>query len=202
MDPRNFWKMREANVYSMVLQKEELALAEKNEILELLPDLRGKNVLDLASGIGRYTRPLAAQAKHLTSTDLVDQFVEKNRRNHADLDNVSYLCSDAMNLTFEDEAFDFVFSNWLFLYLNDSEAALLLSRIGRWLTSSGELFLRESCEAVRREHKIKNYSATYRTALEYERLLHGFQVKKEGSVQSYIDLLADPFQLYWHCVMK
>ena len=71
-----------------------LDIHEKAEIIAYLPNLKQKKVLDLGSGIGRFTRHFASEAKHVTSTDLMPHFVEKNKQDHADLSNVTYLCSD------------------------------------------------------------------------------------------------------------
>lgn len=40
---------------------------------------------------------------------------------------------------------DFIFSNWLLMYLSDEELKVLLEKMLGWLRPSGFLFFRESC---------------------------------------------------------
>lgn len=197
-----FWQQEDATLQSM-LQKWNSATIhelEKNEVIAHLPDLKGKQVLDLASGIGRYTRYFSADARHLVSVDLVPKFVERNWKDHSDCRNVSFLCSDAMDLDFKDHYFDFIFINWLFMYLEDAEVELLFHRIHRWLAPSGMLFFRESCDVPRSGSVKKGYYCHYRTPLHYETVLKKFFViLKEGHIRLFIDYFADPFQCFWMC---
>ena len=40
---------------------------------------------------------------------------------------------------------DFVFTNWLLMYLNDDECVLFLRNVFQWLRPNGYLHVRESC---------------------------------------------------------
>ncbi len=40
---------------------------------------------------------------------------------------------------------DVIFSNWLFMYLDDEDVRALLKKILSWLREDGYLFFRESC---------------------------------------------------------
>jgi phosphoethanolamine N-methyltransferase len=173
---------------------------EKAEIISYLPGLQGKRVLDLGAGIGRFTRHFASQAEHLTSADMMPQFVEKNRKDHSDFTNIDYICSDAMQLQLPASSFDFIFIHWLLMYLEDEQMKLLVQSIHRWLKPQGELFFRESCAVVRTESSAKGYYAHYRSLAEYDALVKKrFTLLKEGHVKAYVYAFADPMQCYWHC---
>lgn len=176
-----------------------LDLHEKPEIISYLPNLKGKKVLDLGSGIGRFTWHFASHSQHVTSTDLMPHFVEKNQQDHADFSNVTYICSDVMKLEFEKASFDFVFLNWLLMYLEDEQMKLLCDRIHSWLKPQGDLFFRESCAVKRKKNTTNGYYAHYRTLAEYDALLKAFTLVKEGHIQAYVHAFADPLQCYWHC---
>ena len=179
---------------------ENLFREEKAELLGLLPDLKGKRILDLASGIGRFTRDFSSKAHHVTSVDFTPAFVKKNRRDHRDCPNVEYICSDVMNLSFNNNSFDLIFCNWLLIYLDDHEVARLFERVNRWLQADGALFFRESCNLVRTKSRSPGYFAHYRTMREYDEFLkNNFQIIKDGQLNTYIDWFGDPFQCYWHC---
>ena len=197
-----YWQQQEATLQSM-FQKgnpQYLDEHEKAEIIGHLPDLRGKKILDLAAGIGRFTRHFSSQGREVVSVDLMPHFIEKNHALHADCANASFLCSDAMDLQFKDHYFDFIFINWLFLYLEDEEIELLLNRVHQWLVPGGELFFRESCDLVRSSSKKEGYFAHYRPPSFYEGIAkRKFTVLKEDYIRTYVDCFADPLQCFWHC---
>jgi phosphoethanolamine N-methyltransferase len=168
-----------------------LDIHEKSEIISYLPDLKGKKVLDLGAGIGRFTRHFASHAHHVISTDLMPHFIEKNQQNHADFSNVKYICSDVMNLEFEEASFDFVFLHWLLMYLEDHQMKLLIERIHRWLKPQGELFFRESCAVKRIKNTTDGYYANYRTLAEYDELVKKFTL---GEGRPYSGLCACIFR--------
>lgn len=197
-----FWEQKEAVLHSMYLKhnSDYLERNEKAELLSYLPDLKGKRILDLASGIGRFTRHFASTGESLVSVEVISKFVQKNRLDHSDCTNVEYICKDAMDLQLKENSLDFVFINWLFLYLEDEEATQLLNRIHSWLRVGGEVFLRESCELVRSKSKKDGYYAHYRTPAFYEDLLgKGFICLREGYIKSFVDCFSDPFQCFWLC---
>ncbi len=197
-----FWETREASVNSMYLNSmgESLDEEERREIIGYLPDLKGKKILDLGSGIGRFTRFFASQAGYLTTVDMASHFVDKNRKDHADFKNVTFLCSDAMELSMEEDSLDFVFLNWLFMYLEDSEIEVLMDRIQRWLKPEGELFFRESCSATRQMSNDPTYYVHYRELSYYDEIVKKrFALLKEGHIQAHVDAFANPLQCFWYC---
>ena len=195
---KHFWGHKEPHVTTMLLQSDSFDADpyERAEILSHLPDLSGKKILDLASGIGRFTRPFCSLGKSLLSVDLMPHFIAKNRHDHGDCHNVSFLCADVIDLHLKEESFDFIFINWLFLYFEEGEIDLLLTRMSKWLKPGGEFFLRESCGPVRR----KGYIAHYRPDSFYESALKNhFTILKSGYLRSYVDHFADPMQCFWVC---
>ena len=105
-----------------------------------------------------------------------------------------------MDLEFKENYFDFIFINWLFIYLDDNEIILLIDRMHRWLKAGGQLFLRETWNVKRKKNTKDGYYAHYRTLAFYEKILKGkFKIVKEGSMQSYIHHFADPHQAFWLC---
>lgn len=196
-----FWERQDANIDSMFIknQADIFASTEQNEIISYLPNFRGKRVLELASGIGRFTRYFSEHACHLTSVDLIQKFVDKNRTDHSDCSNITWICSDVMNLDFAPDSFDFIFFNWLFLYLTDSEAQTLIQKIHSWLSAQGGLFFRETCSPTPCRHPSKHYYAMYRPYSFYETLASGrFKILNNGHITTYVDYFSSPFHEFWH----
>ncbi|MBS0647927.1 MAG: methyltransferase domain-containing protein [Verrucomicrobia bacterium] len=197
-----YWKQQEPTLQSMYKKPnaEYLEKHEKAELLSYLPDLQGKKILDLGAGIGRFTRYFSSLAEHLTTVDMAPQFVARNRQDHADCSNITFLCSDALSLQMEDHSLDFIFLNWLLMYLEDHEVEVLLDRIHRWLRPEGELFFRESCDVMRSKNTKNGYFAHYRSLSEYDAFVkEKFTLLKEGHLRTYVHCFADPLQCYWHC---
>lgn len=118
---------------------------EVSEILQYLPDFDGKVVLDLGAGIGRFTGRFAERAKSVTAVDFCRKFHEKNEKDSRFLGNVQCYCADVLEWTYPPAKYDFVFSNWLMMYMDDSDVSAFLSKIHRCLRPDGRVFLRESC---------------------------------------------------------
>jgi phosphoethanolamine N-methyltransferase len=170
---------------------------ERKELLTHLPDLRAKRVLELGSGIGRYTGEFAKRATEVVTVDFIEHFVEKNRRKNQRFANVQFLCKDVMDLDFHEGEFDLIFINWLFMYLEDEEVKQLRWRLCSWLRRGGHLFFRESCSLTQKE-PASHDPATYRTLDFYTDLFaQPLHFVKEESVNVSINTFANPLQCFW-----
>jgi SAM-dependent methyltransferase len=201
VEPVDYWNQQPATIQSMFRQNSEtLFREEKAEIQTYLNYLQVHTMLDLASGIGRFTRFFSERCNRVISVDFTEHFVQKNRRDHKDCANVEYICANALDLQIPKGSIDFVFFNWLCLYLNDREVSLLFEKIHHWLKPHGELFFRESCNLVRTNSQAKDYFAIYRPLAEYDGFLkRRFSIIHDDHLKSYIYEYGNPFQCYWHC---
>ena len=194
----DFWKEKPATVGGMLLQDDVPGLgeAERAEILAQLPDLDGKNILELGAGIGRYTSHFVRVASHVTAVDFVEKFLEQNRQATAEFSNVTYHCDDVMNMAFEPGSFDIVFWNWLLMYLSEADIPTLRDRVRSWMRVGGILFFRESC--FQGTPANPNNPATYRPADQYSRLFESdFRLIRKGYVEAYEQLLGRTNQRFW-----
>jgi Methyltransferase domain. len=99
----------------------------------------------------------------------------------------------------EENSLDFVFLNWLLMFLEDDETEILMNRIYKWLKPGGELFFRESCAIIRSKGETGGYYAHYRPLSFYDSLVaKKFTLIKEGHINTYLLNFADPLQCYWH----
>ncbi|KAM9301526.1 uncharacterized protein PAF06_014724 [Gastrophryne carolinensis] len=205
-----FWEQhsRDATVEEMMLDSsaELLSKEEKPEIISLLPSLDALNVLELGAGIGRFTGHLAKLANQVTAVDFMKNFIEKNRENNGHRGNITFMQADVTHLDFADDSFDFIFSNWLFMYLNDTELAALTQKMLAWLKPGGYLFFRESCFFQSGDCERTFNPTVYRTPAQYNHLLtsvtsksgdNGFEIVMSKSVQTYIKIKKNQNQLCW-----
>jgi SAM-dependent methyltransferase len=199
--PAAYWSKQPPITQSMFRKTSEtLFREEKKEIQTYLRNLKAPALLDLASGIGRFTRFFSERCDRVISVDFTRHFVEKNKQDHPDCHNVEFICANALDLQIPEKSLDFVFLNWLCIYLNDDEVSLLIEKIYTWLKAGGQLFLRESCNLVRTNSKAKGYFAIYRTIREYDLILKNrFNIIYDDHLKSYVYEYANPFQCYWHC---
>ncbi len=195
-----FWETKPPTVAGILLEEDEsLDRLERVELLAQLPSLEGLEILELAAGIGRFTSHFARVAGHVTTVDFVKNFVDQNRKVNARFDNISYHCSDVMNVDFGPGSFDFVFINWLLMYLDDRQMVLLRDRIGRWVRTGGTVFLRESCfVGSAGGPRSKDNPARYRSDSDYTRLFEdNFRLLPRGNVKVYEEIFNNPHQYYW-----
>jgi len=198
----DFWQTKPATIATMLLQQEEsdtLSKAEMVEILNQLPSLNSMEVLELGAGIGRYTSHFAQVSSHVSAVDFTENFLDQNRKATAQFNNITYYCTDVMNLEFEPASFDFVFMNWLLMYLDDQQIVLLRDRIHQWLRVGGTLFFRESClwEGLT-AGSLKNNPARYRPDIHYTSLFENdFRLLHQGNIKVYEQRFNIPNQCYW-----
>jgi phosphoethanolamine N-methyltransferase len=201
-----FWQEKPATESGMLLQEDvdDLSEIEKSDIISQLPWLGGKKVLELGAGIGRFTSYLAQVADHVTAVDFVERFLSQNRKSAAKFNNISYYCADVMDLEFEPASFDFVFMNWLLMYLGDDQMAILRDRIREWTRVGASVFFRESCfigpgQGV----SLKDNPARYRPDDQYTRLFEeNFGLLHQGTVKVYDERLNRSNQHYWLFIRK
>lgn len=177
----------------MLLHTDESEASDMNagecaEILSVCAFRRPWVVNEWAAGMGRLTPLLASLVGFVYASDFVEAFCEQNREQcaKAHAANVQIDCIDAATyaptaggaMPHACDAFDFVFINWLLLYLDDAHAESFLrgarDSLKRCITpataespapkgvatsaekpgQSGWIFLHESCWERARESEI------------------------------------------------
>ncbi len=110
--------------------REGLAGAGEWEALEpLLPDLRGKRMLDLGCGYGWHCVWAAEHgASAVTGVDLSERMLAVAREKSAAFPQIVYLRSAIEDVSFPPESFDLVFSSLALHYLSSFQAFLALVR--------------------------------------------------------------------------
>jgi len=110
---------------------------EHADLLALLPDVRGRRVLDLGCGAGQLAQHLATRgAAEVIGVDVSARMLALARAEFAH-PRVTYLQSSIEALTFADARFDLVVSVLAFHYVVDY--AGLVRRIASWLAPGGVL---------------------------------------------------------------
>ncbi|XP_033117626.1 phosphoethanolamine N-methyltransferase-like isoform X1 [Anneissia japonica] len=205
-----FWQQhsQEATLEKMFLdsQVKEISQVEEIEILNLMCDVKEKNVLELGSGIGRYTGKLALDANHVTSLDFMESFVLKSKEINGHMKNITFLTADVTSQDFEPESFDVVFSNWLLMYLSDDEVNDLLIKIVKWTKPGGNIFFRESCFRIPGVSKLDFNPTNYRTPSVYSAMFqlakagtppHGLDILFCRNLKSFMELKKNHYQCVW-----
>ncbi|CAL9759419.1 unnamed protein product [Musa acuminata subsp. burmannicoides] len=165
---KSYWMehSRDLTVEAMMLDSRasELDKEERPEVLSLLPPYKGKSVLELGAGIGRFTSELAKEAGHVLALDFIESVIKKNESLNGHYKNTSFLCADVTSpdLTIEADSVDLIFSNWLLMYLSDKEVEKLVERMVKWVKVGGYIFFRESCFHQSGDSKRKVNPTHYR----------------------------------------
>ncbi|OQS02797.1 phosphoethanolamine N-methyltransferase [Thraustotheca clavata] len=148
-DMKKYWKehSQDTTIETMMLDSNAKLLHELEipEILNKLPPVDNKDVLELAAGIGRYTGLIAKSAAHVTAVEFIEDFHKANEKINGSRGNCSFICADVCDLERQPSSYDVIFSNWLLMYLSDEEVPRLALKTLKWLRPGGEIFFRESC---------------------------------------------------------
>lgn len=157
---------------------------ESEKVFAYLGSIAGKTILDLGAGVGQWAfRFVERGAAHVTAVEYSAQLADIGRleAQRRGVSNLEFIVSPAETFT-SDKAFDLVFISGLFVYMNDDQAEKLVSGLSRFCHANTSVLLRDGT-GVRKRHDIDNrfsehlrtdYSATYRTAREYEALFNSY----------------------------
>lgn len=117
-------------------QKGLQGAGEWSELKKLLPDFRGKRVLDLGCGYGWHCKYAVENgAEYVLGTDISGKMLEtaKQKNSH---ERIEYRCAAMEDLRFSPKSFDVVISSLAFHYVRDFEP--LAREIVSWLKDGGE----------------------------------------------------------------
>jgi len=212
----NYWeghaKRDGATQEAMMLDKNasEFSDRERDEILSIVPDVTGLDIIELGSGIGRFTPLLAGKAKSVIAVEFIEDFHKKNEEINGHLKNVRFECKNVLDLELPEGSLDMVFSNWLMMYLTDEEVLAFANKVLKWLKPGGTFFFRESCYRQSGTRSAKeDYNPTiYRKPLDYthlvtsplvsnEKFVQGLDIIFFRAIQTYIDVKNNRNQICW-----
>lgn len=118
-------------------QKGLQGAGEWSELKKILPDFRGRRVLDLGCGYGWHCKYAADNgALSVLGTDISRKMLEVAERKNSD-SRIEYRRIAMEDLDFPAGVFDVVLSSLAFHYVRDFEP--LIKNIAVWLRSGGEL---------------------------------------------------------------
>lgn len=108
-------------------------------IKETLKDLKGKRVLDLGCGDGKYTRILAEKGAIVTAIDFSEKQIEKAKEKNSQ-ENITYFVCDAGDMkNISNNSIEFVFMNLVVPSLENKKKLIeVLTEIKRVLKQNGE----------------------------------------------------------------
>jgi ubiquinone/menaquinone biosynthesis C-methylase UbiE len=106
-------------------------LIEKPSIYSLLPSLSGKKVLDIGCGFGDFAFHAAKNhSSEVVGVDLSQKMLQIPRKENC-FPNVSFINDDIMNIEFDEQTFDLIYSSLTLHYIDDID--LLMKKVFRWL---------------------------------------------------------------------
>ncbi len=126
--PADFWNKKESVIPSDILVNPC--------ILRMIGGVKGKDVLDLGCGDGTITSVLHRRGANIIGVDKDRDVIEIARSRGG-----TYWCKDVLDLKFDNEQFDIVYSSMVFLFLNDREISRLAGRVYAWLRKNGRFIV-------------------------------------------------------------
>ncbi|KAK3887911.1 hypothetical protein Pcinc_007994 [Petrolisthes cinctipes] len=143
-DRKEFWSSLPAVLDSMVLCDNPLFQeADTDYMVQYLPPIANKSVLELGAGIGRLTGEIAKKAKDITAVDFMQHFLDVNKVNNRHMSNITYICDDFTKFQI-DKKYDLVVSAWLFVNTKDEVVDKMIGQVLEWLQPGGYFTFRES----------------------------------------------------------
>lgn len=187
----------------VTLDRQALGLdgaAEWPELQQLMPEPKGRRIIDLGCGFGWFSRWAAdKQASSVLGIDISTKMLERAQAETAS-DKVTYQIGDLDELVLDEQSCDLVFSSLALHYVND--LARLLSTVGAALSPGGSIVFSvehpiysapttqrfETSESGDRIWPLNNY------LVEGERVTSWFVdgiVKEHRTVATYVNTVID-----------
>jgi ubiquinone/menaquinone biosynthesis C-methylase UbiE len=190
-DLREFWnktaKEFGRNGYSAVLFPSSRGVLnwytdwlQRNALKKIFGELKGKRILDVGCGVGRWSIQLAAVAEHVVGVDFARGMVgiAKDRAIERAPGNVDFVLASAHSLPFSSRSFDASLSVTVLQHIVDEKQLVeALSEIARIAKIGGRIILLEQTPC-RREAAHSQFPTVGRT---HEEWVHLFTSK--GSVE-------------------
>ena len=141
-------------------------------ILDFLPFYADMKILDLGTGSGYLSFPIAKKYPNISiiGLDIVEKALEVNRfkANEENVQNISFITYDGVNFPFADNEFDMVISRYALHHFPDIQKSI--SEISRVIKSDGFLFISDPTPNVN----------------DTSRFVDGYmQQKKDGHIKFY-----------------
>lgn len=112
-------------------------LVEKPNFLKLLPEVKGRRVLDLGCGFGSFTNLIYDMgAFEVAGVDASEKMITLARANCGER-NIAYSVKNVVEIDFQPDSFDIIISNLVFHYIKDISD--IIAKINRILTKDGYL---------------------------------------------------------------
>jgi len=128
---------RIAAVYETERTRVPFFRLEERNLRPLLPELKGKRVLDVGCGTGRWTKYFVKSGADVTSVDTSPDMLALARRR---VKGAQFKLMDARKLRFPDNSFDFVFESLVLNHLKDFKRVvremIRVARPGGWIITS------------------------------------------------------------------
>ncbi len=130
---------RQANEYAQTNQAKDARAM--NGLVKLTKTSRSSQTLDVACGPGRLTMAFARQAKHATGLDVTENLLDIGRTEASKLgiDNIEFTFGSALEIPFENDAFDTVSCRAAFHHFSEPEQ--VLNEMARVLKPEGEILI-------------------------------------------------------------
>jgi ubiquinone/menaquinone biosynthesis C-methylase UbiE len=120
-------------------------------------------VLEVGSGMGLTSKHVAGQVKHLYCSDVSASFLEAARKECAGVPNIDFIrIGDPPVFDFEDEFFDIVFADAVFIHLNLYDIYWYFSEFQRLVRRRGKVFINIMNGAAIDARKLSQMADFYR----------------------------------------
>ncbi|WP_122894006.1 glycosyltransferase [Arcobacter peruensis] len=161
---------------------DEIIYEHYNRYYSILPNIKGKKILDAASGSGYGSYLLSEFASEVTGIDISKEAIEFSRENYINK-NLIYEVSSIERLPFDDNSFDVIVSFETIEHVNEKVQSMFLKECKRVLKEDGFLIISTPDKKVYSDNA--NYNNEFHIKEFYENEFHNF-LKTQFSTVSFL----------------
>ncbi len=144
-------------------------MTEGKKLFKMLGCVKGKKILDVGCGTGRYSIPLAKKGAEVHGIDISEGMLEVAKRKSKGL-NIKYQLADMRNIPYKDETFDKVVSSLAIDHVKNYKKAIL--EILRVTKKGGRIAIStihpESLQVLEGKNKMTKFGTKFKAFFESE----------------------------------
>lgn len=157
-----------AETYEGTSKSPETAfMTEGKKLFKILGCVKGKKILDVGCGTGRYSVPLAKKGAEVYGIDISEGMLKAAKRKSKGL-NTKYQLSDMRKIPYKDETFDKVISSLAIDHVKDYEKAIL--EILRVTKKGGKIIIStihpKALQVKESKNKVTKYGIKFKAFFE------------------------------------
>jgi 2-polyprenyl-3-methyl-5-hydroxy-6-metoxy-1,4-benzoquinol methylase len=208
-------KSKDINLdFDTILHENQTTIYNNISLIEKKKDLKGKKVLEIGCGIGRWAQFFNDKCSSYLGLDYSENLVEIAKQSNK-YDNCKFQVMSAFDIKIDEllvePPFDIILISQVLMYINDEEVSVIIDEINEVIAEDKQVFITEPISCTESRLTLKDfysddleadYNAIYRTENEYREFFKKLNCNEINSYDIFMESNEHAETQYKSFVMK